>query len=60
MAKRVPRWKQAPLQQELSGSMFDHVEFDVIDPLPITANGNRYHLNDDWLILEVGRGLCPS
>ncbi len=44
MAKRGPRRQRAPLQQELSGSAFNHVTFDVIGPLPIMANGNRFIL----------------
>ncbi len=44
MAKRGPRWQRAPFQQEISGSMFDGVAFDVIGPLPMTANGNRFIL----------------
>ncbi len=44
MAKRGPRRQRAPLQHELSGSPFDRVAFDVIGPLPITANGNRFIL----------------
>ncbi len=36
MAKRVP--------QELNGALFDRVVFDVISPLPITGNGNRFIL----------------
>ncbi len=44
MAKRGPRRQRPPLQQEISGSPFDHVAFDVIGPLPTTANGNRFIL----------------
>ncbi len=44
IAKRGPRGQRAPLQQELNGALFDHVAFDVIGPLPITANGNRFIL----------------
>ncbi len=44
MAKRGPRRQCAPLQQEISGSPFDCVAFDVIGPLPTTANGNRFIL----------------
>ncbi len=44
MAKRGPRRQQAPLQQELNGAPFDCVAFDVIGPLPITGNGNRFIL----------------
>ncbi len=44
MAKRGPRQQRAPLQQELSRSPFDRVAFDVIGPLPIMANGNRFIL----------------
>ncbi len=44
MAKRGPRRQRAPLQQELSGALFDRVAFDEIGPLPITANGNRFIL----------------
>ncbi len=44
MAKRGPRRQRAPLQQEISGSPFDCVAFDVIGPLPTTANGNRFIL----------------
>ncbi len=44
MAKRGPRWQWAPLQQELNGAPFDHVAFDVIGPLSITGNGNRFIL----------------
>ncbi len=44
MAKRGPRRQRAPLQQELNDSLFDRVAFDVIGPLPITVNGNRFIL----------------
>ncbi len=46
MAKRGPRRQRAPLQQEqeLNGSPFDHVTFDVISTLPIMMNGNRFIL----------------
>ncbi len=44
MAKRGPRRQRAPLQQEISGSPFDRVAFDVIGPLPTKANGNRFIL----------------
>ncbi len=44
MAKRGPRRQRALLPQEISGSLFDHVAFDVIGPLPTTANGNRFTL----------------
>ncbi len=44
MAKRGPRRQQKPLQQEISGSLFDHVAFDVIGPFPTMANGNRFIL----------------
>ncbi len=44
MAKRGFRQQQHPLQQELNGEPFDHVAFDVIGPLPITGNGNRFIL----------------
>ncbi len=41
IAKRGPRWQQAPLQQEINSALFDHVAFDVLGPLPIMVNGNR-------------------
>ncbi len=44
MAKRGPRRQRAPLQQELNGALFGHVVFDVIGPLPINVNGNRFIL----------------
>ncbi len=44
MIKRGPRRQRAPLQQEISGSLFDRVAFDVIGPLPTTPNGNRFIL----------------
>ncbi len=44
MAKRGPRQQWAPLQQELNGAPSDHVAFDVIGPLPITRNSNRFIL----------------
>ncbi len=39
MAKRGPRRRRAPLQQELNGS-----PFNVIGPLPTTRDGNRFIL----------------
>ncbi len=44
MVIRGPRRQLDPLQQELNGALFDHVAFDVIGPLPITVNGNRFIL----------------
>ncbi len=44
MAKRGPGRPRHPLQQELSGTLFDHVAFDVIGPLPTTENCNRFIL----------------
>ncbi len=44
MAKRGIRRQWAPLQQEMNRALFDHVVFDVIGPLPISANGNRFIL----------------
>ncbi len=44
MAKRGPRRQCAPLQHEISGSPFDRVAFDVIGPMPTSANGNRFIL----------------
>ncbi len=44
MAKRGPRRQRAQLQQEIGGSPFDRVAFDVIGPLPTMANGNRFIL----------------
>ncbi len=46
MVKRGPRRQRVPLQQEISGSPFDRVAFDVIGPLPTTANGNRFILTE--------------
>ncbi len=43
-AKRGLRRKRAPLQQELNGTPFDHLAFDVIGPLPTMVNGNRFIL----------------
>ncbi len=42
MVKRGPRRQCAPIQQELMGAQFDLVVFDVIGPLPINGNGNRF------------------
>ncbi len=44
MAKRGIRRQHAPIQQEISGSPFDRVAFDVIGPLPTMANSNRFIL----------------
>ncbi len=44
MSMRGPRRQRHPLQQELNGAPFDHVVFDVIGPLPITGNCNRFIL----------------
>ncbi len=44
MAKKGPRRQRAPLQQELNGALFDRVAFDVIGPLFITGNDNRFIL----------------
>ncbi len=44
MVKRGPRGQLAPLHQELNGAPFDHVVFNVIGPLAITGNINRFIL----------------
>ncbi len=44
LAKRGPRRPSYPLQQELCGAPFDRVAFDVIGPLPIMENGNKFIL----------------
>ncbi len=42
--QREPRQQRAQFQQELSGAPFDCVSFDVMGPLPIIVNGNRFIL----------------
>ncbi len=44
IAKQRPKSSQHPLQQELSGTPYDRVSFDVIGPLPITEAGNQFIL----------------
>ena len=44
MSKKGPGKGKYPLQQELSGSPFERVSFDVIGPLPRTESGNRFIL----------------
>ncbi len=60
MAKRGPRRQRAPLRHYINGALFDHVAFDVIGPLPIMVNGNRFILMMIDYFSKWTGGLCPS